>query len=261
MNSAQLALTAVQLVARRGGVTLTELARELQIPASTAHRVLTNCIATGYVQQEYAGGRYMAGPTLRDMALEMSWGVSVHNIVSPILSEVRDQLGLTTSISVLEGRSVRFASSLEGGRQHRLASRLGRVIPAHATAAGKAVLAFCTPADLVRRYPGRKLAPVTDRTIAEWDQLTRQLDTIRARGWAISIGESEPTINDIAVPVMTLNGDAAAAISVAAVAPHLCTRAEILEVLDPLIAAASRIQWTIRANDLAPHAPGSSEAG
>lgn len=258
MNSAQLALSAVQLVARRGGVALSELADELRIPRSTAHRVLANCVETGYVRQEYAGGRYVTGPALQEMALGMSWALSVHSIVSPILNEVRDQLSLTTSIAVLEGRTVRYASSLEGGSRHRLASRLGRVRPAHATAAGKAILAFCAPAELTRRYPGRKLCSATDRTVTDWDQLTRQLDAIRARGWATSIGESEPSINGVAVPVMTLSGDAAAAISVVAPVPHLSIRSEIVDVIDPLIAAASRIQWMMNASHLPPRLPDGS---
>src|SRR5690242_8014297 len=47
VNSAQMALRAVQLVAQRGSLTVTELAAELRVAKSTAHRVLANCVAAG----------------------------------------------------------------------------------------------------------------------------------------------------------------------------------------------------------------------
>lgn len=62
MNSAQMALRAVQLIAQRGGVALTELASELQVPRSTAHRVLANCVAAGYVRQEHSDNRHSSVP-------------------------------------------------------------------------------------------------------------------------------------------------------------------------------------------------------
>lgn len=219
MNSGQMALRAVQLVAQRGGVALAELASELQIPRSTAHRVLANCTAAGYVRQEHSGSRYVAGPALHEVALRMASVASVHDMVAPILSNLRAQLELTTSVGILEGRSVRFVASLEGGGTRPLASRLGRVVPAHSAAGGKVMLAFCSPTDLAHRYPGRSLARATNRTITHWGTLMCQLDTIRTRGWGTSIGESERGVNGLSAPIMTASGESVASVSVVAAAP------------------------------------------
>lgn len=248
-------LRAVQLVAQRGGVAVTELASELQVARSTAHRVLANCVATGYVRQEHSGGRYVAGPALYEVPLRMSSAVAIHDVVAPILTELRTELDLTTSIGVLEGRSVRFAS-FEGHGVQPLGSRLGQVRPAHSVAGGKAMLAFCSSDELARRYPGRDLTPVTERTITEWDEFLHELRMVRTRGWATSVGESEPVVNSVGVPIMTASGDSVAAISVAAYAPRLGTDSEVLQVVRPLVGAASRLQWLLYSSRLpAPQLP------
>ncbi|MFF5143049.1 IclR family transcriptional regulator [Streptomyces sp. NPDC013157] len=146
----------------------------------------------------------------------------------------------------------RFVAALEGGGTRPLASRLGWVRTAHATAGGKAMLAFCSPADLAHRCPGRNLARVTDRTITDWNSLTRQLETVRARGRATSGGESDRAVNGLAAPIMPPSGESVASVSVAAFAPRLSTRSQILEVVGPLADAASRIERELRGGPISP---------
>lgn len=252
MNSAQLALRAVQLVARRGSLTVTELAAELRIARSTAHRVLANCVATGYVRQDHVGGPYVIGTTVHELALGATSAVRLRDAAAPVLNELRDTLGLTTSVTILENRSARFVQSLEGAAPHRLNSRLGLVRPAHCVSGGKAMLAYCSEDDLAHRYPTRVLAGRTERSITDWDELMRHLDAVRARGWATNVGESDPGVNGLGAPILLGSGDPVAAINVASVAPRLCTRAEILEVVAPLVDAATRIQSALRGGPVAP---------
>lgn len=246
MNSAQLALRAVQLVARRGTLTVTELADELGIARSTAHRVLANCVATGYVRQDHVGGPYVTGKTVHELALSATSAVTLRDAAAPVLAELRSALGLTTSLSVLESRSARFVQSLEGGAPHRINSRVGLVRPAHSTSGGKALLAYYSDEDLLRRYPVRALPRLTAHTITDWDELTRQLRVIRARGWATSRGESHPAVNGVGVPILLGSGEPVAAISLASLTPRLCTKGAILRVVGPLVDAATRIQSALR---------------
>jgi DNA-binding IclR family transcriptional regulator len=191
----------------------------------------------------------------------MATAVALNDVMVPVLRELRDQLGLTTSNGILEGRSVRFVLSLAGGGTRPLGSQMGQVRPAHSVAAGKAMLAFCSPSELAGRFPGRHLARVTERTITGWDEFLRHLDIIRARGWASSIGESDLAVNEVSVPMLTLNGDPVGSISVAALATRLSTKPEILDVVGPLLDAASRVQATVRDSRLSPFPLGTSGIG
>jgi IclR family acetate operon transcriptional repressor len=246
VNSAQMALRAVQLVARRGSLTVSELAAELQVARSTAHRVLANCVATGFVRQDQVGGPYVIGKAIHELALGATSAVRLRDAGQAVLESLRREVRMTVSALVLEGRKARFVQSLEGAGPGRAASRLGRVLPAHCTSGGKAMLAFCSPEDLARRYPSRRLDRMTDRSLGDWDALLRALDVIRARGWATNVGESHPTITAIGAPVLLGSGDPVAAVTVAATADRLRTRAEIDSMLPPLLEAATRIQSSLR---------------
>lgn len=69
MNSARMALHTVSLVGRRGSVTPSEVAAELGVARSTAHRVLGNCVAAGFVRQDVTGGPYLVGRAVHELAL------------------------------------------------------------------------------------------------------------------------------------------------------------------------------------------------
>lgn len=241
-----MALRAVQLLACRGSITVTELARELGVAPSTAHRVLANCVAAGFARQYHVGEPYLPGEVMLEMTLSVTSAVSLRDAGGSMLGELHKQTGLTTSLLVLEGRHARFVQSLEGCGPLRASSRLGRVTAAHCTAGGKAMLAFCAEDDLTRRYPGRRLDRLTERSIAEWDDLLRDLAQVRHRGWALSAGESDKAVTAIGAPILLGSGEPVAAVALAASSRYLRTRAEITPYLEPLLHATTRIQTELR---------------
>src|SRR5262249_9782163 len=83
------------------------------------------------------------------------------------------------------------------------ATRLGRPSIAHATAAGKVMLA-CTG-----RLPGPPLRAYTERTITDLGRLETELERVRRRGWADAYEEREPGLNAIAAPVWSSAGELA----------------------------------------------------
>lgn len=260
MNSTQLALRALLVIAQRGGIRLSELASELQVARSTAHRILTNCVAAGYVRQESAGARYEPGPHLYEIALRMASTVDLNRAIAPALEAVHRRFGYTTNFSALEGRYARVLLSLVGTGPRPVSSQMGSIHPAHADAAGKAMLAFCTPEDLNARLSEHHLVALTPRTVTDRHELIRQLEITRERGWAVAFGEGHPDVDDAAVPVLGLSGEALGAISVAAWAPRLQARAELAELIGAMQDAASQIQWALGAG-AGSAAPGEASGG
>jgi DNA-binding IclR family transcriptional regulator len=246
VNSALMALRAVQLVAQRGSLTVSELAAELHVAKSTAHRVLANCVAGGFVRQDHVGGPYVTGMAVHELALTATSAVRLRDAAQRALENLRDETGMTASVLVLEGRTARFVQSLEGSGPGRASTRLGRTLPAHCTSGGKAMLAFLPEAELCRRYPTRRLERITDRSITDWDALVRVLAVVRARCWAANLGETDPAVTGVGAPVLLGNGDPVAAVCLAATSDRLHTRSEIDSVVPPLLATATRIQSALR---------------
>jgi IclR family acetate operon transcriptional repressor len=119
-------------------------------------------------------------------------------------------------------------------------ARLGRPSVRHATAVGKAMLAF----------GGEHGAPVgagpfeafTERTIVEPAALAADLDEARRRGWADAVGEREPDLNAVAAPVYDRTGGLAAILGLQGPAARLTAerRAEVAGVLVGAAADLSR---------------------
>lgn len=246
MRSASAALRTVTIVAARGGVTVAELARELGVSTSTAHRVLRACLRLDFVRQEHVGGRYLPGQALRELALTSSSAVSLRDIAEPVLARLRRETGETVSLMVFEGRHVRFVQSLEGGAPERVASRLGRVFPAHVISGGKAMLAHEAPGLLERRYPGRHLERPTLRATTDWAQLLDELQIIRRRGWSASVGESDPGVSGVGAAVRLGTGEPVAAVAVSVSSERMPTPAHAGTLAPLVTAAAEAIQRGLR---------------
>jgi len=84
-------------------------------------------------------------------------------------------------------------------------ARVGRPSVAHATAAGKVMLAFGTPVSAGGADP--ELVAYTDRTITDRDALAAELEAVRESGLAEAVGEREPDLNSLAAPVIGRGGE------------------------------------------------------
>jgi DNA-binding IclR family transcriptional regulator len=247
ISSASAALALVRLIARRGSVTVTEVSRELDVAPSTAHRLLATCVREGFARQDHMGGPYTVGPALHELTLVVgSNAVSLRDAGAEVLADLRDELGETVSLAVLEGRHTRFVQSLEGRQSVRVSSRLGLLLPAHSSSGGKAMLAALAPAALRDRYPSHHLQATTDRSIGDWDALEHELARIRRRGWATNLAETDPSIAALGAAVLLGTGEPVAAVSVAAPMSRLGTATRLRALAPAVVAAASLIQQRMR---------------
>jgi IclR family acetate operon transcriptional repressor len=247
ISSAAAALALVRLVARRGAVTVTEVSRELDVAASTAHRLLATCVREGFVRQDHVGGPYRVGPALHELSLVAgSNAVALRDAAAQVLIDLREEVGETVSLAILEGRHTRFVQSLEGPKSVRVSSRLGRLLPAHSTSGGKAMLAALSPDAVAARYPSHHLEPTTPRSVTDWEELQRELARIRRRGWAVNLGETDLSVAALGAAVLLGTGEPVAAVCVAAPMSRLGTAARLRALAPAVIAAASLVQQRMR---------------
>lgn len=102
---------------------------------------------------------------------------------------------------MLDGASVRFVAAVEGPAAVRVASRLGRTMPAHCTSTGKVMLAQLSPPELRALLPRERLERITSHSIASRAELEAELSGIRERGYATNREESEEGVASVAVPI------------------------------------------------------------
>ncbi|UTM39797.1 IclR family transcriptional regulator (plasmid) [Rhodococcus pyridinivorans] len=171
-------------------VRVSDVARELGVARSTAHRLLTTLERYRFATQQVRGKAYEAGPALLDMGLHALADLDLRSVARSHLEHLCRMTSESTGLLVLEGRDVVVLDFVPGSHRLRVVERLGDRAPAHSTAAGKAILAALNPNDIRRLYPGESLPASAPRSVHTRRALEEELERIRHDGYALNREES-----------------------------------------------------------------------
>jgi IclR family acetate operon transcriptional repressor len=192
-----------------------EVARELEFPTSTAHRLLASLRSRGYVVRT-TSGRYRLGPAATALGRRAS-DEALAPIVRAALERVAAETGETALVGIRDpaGGGLLILDRIESPQRLRLALDVGQVVPLHAGAASKALLAHLAPREIERVVTG-PLPRIGPGTITDGDALLRDLEAVRRVGHARSREEATEGGWAVASPVLGVDGQARAAIGIIA---------------------------------------------
>lgn len=216
IESVDKAFQMLNLFIDRRQLRLSDVRDALDLTQSRAHRLMAMLVYHGFAVQDRITRTYQPGPALVDLGLSIVHGMDLRSVARPVLEDLAADLGETTALGVLEGDQVRFIDAVESELFLRVASRVGKLLPAHATSLGKALLAEMPDQTLRTLYPTEQLAPMTAQTIVRRSVLEERLSTIRKQGYAVNSSESEEGISSVAMAIRDPARGAVGAISVAA---------------------------------------------
>jgi DNA-binding IclR family transcriptional regulator len=200
---------------------VTEISRVVGLHKSTTFRLLSSLIAEGLVSQDPETGRYRLGLGLLELAGRVQVHMEVRQAARPYMQPLAQQLGATVNIAILDrGMSFNIEQAVPAGYLVVNYGWVGRRTPLHATSTGKILLAWRPTAE-VQAQLSSTLESYTPNTITRMDLLAKELEDIRATGYAIGREEYEVGLNAIAAPVRDRTGDVIAALSVSGPAYRL----------------------------------------
>jgi IclR family acetate operon transcriptional repressor len=181
-----------------------DLARYLEVPIPTVHRLLGALARLGYVARDEQTRRFRLGGAAMQLG-ERARAVSDLRAVALLplrrLSGATDETAVLTVLSHTRDRSV-CLERVETSQPLRLSVQPGSELPLHAGASQKALLAFM-PGREVDRLLDQPLDRLCTATITDPRQLRHDLELIRERGWASSYEETNVGVWGIAVPVIS----------------------------------------------------------
>jgi IclR family acetate operon transcriptional repressor len=202
VKSAERSLRILEVLGEaRGPMSVTELHRRTGYPRSSLHQLVHTMIAMNWIESTNDGAMVGIGSRAllvgtayldRDLALP-------HAIRT--LEKVRTKTGYTAHYARLEGPSVIYLATRESTAPHRATSRVGRQLPAHATALGKVLLAELTAVEVFAVLPDDPLPPMTAHTVSRHADLMRELEATRQRGYAVEREQNTLGLGCVAVPV------------------------------------------------------------
>lgn len=216
INSVDNALRLLLMFRDHRLIGVAQASETLGVGRSTAHRLLAMLQSRELIQQDPATKAYTSGPALVDIGLSIVRQMDIRQHLRPFLEQLSRTLGETVHLMILEEASALFLDSVESSKALRTSSRIGSAYPAHTTSGGKALLAELAPARLAELYPSERLPRLTPRSITTRSGLLRELDRVRAQGYATNRSESEPDIAAVAVVVRNAFGEPQGAVAVSA---------------------------------------------
>ncbi|WP_228083629.1 IclR family transcriptional regulator [Streptomyces profundus] len=219
LTSVDNALRLIHALGEHGELRVYEAADLLGVARSTAHRLLSTLTFRGFATR--AGGHvYRPGPALADAGLRALGRLDLRQVAKPHLRALSEDTGETVHLVVLEGNGARFVDGVESAQPLRVGLRIGMVLPAHSTSAGKAILAALPPEQVRSLYP-RGVQTLTGRTLASLEDIERHLATVARVGYATNHGESAEDVSAVGVVIRDHTRAPIAAIAVAAPSERL----------------------------------------
>lgn len=152
-------------------------------PRSSLHGLLRTLRDAGWLEADAGGTRFRLGVRALICGTAYVDRDPVMPHATATLERLRDETGYTAHYARLCGADVVYLETRESRRSQHLVSRVGRTLPAHATALGKALLAELTD-DEVRGLLPTTLPALTDHTVTSRTALLAELGAARTRGFA-----------------------------------------------------------------------------
>ncbi|UUZ83765.1 IclR family transcriptional regulator [Paenibacillus sp. P26] len=121
--------------------------------------------------------------------------------------------GLTVNLVILDGNEGVYIDKIEGTSGIVAYSRIGRRVPIHSSAVGKALVAYKHRDDIEKILKGYEFGIQTENTITNGPDFLKELEKVRSEGYAIDNQENEPGVRCVAVPVRNHTGQVIAAVS------------------------------------------------
>ena len=202
--SLSLGLQIIDLLVRHDLLTVTDVAEQLGVQRSRAHRSLTTLVHEGYALPATQHKGYVAGPKILLLSGTTAMGARTRFRLRPILQDIVEATGEAAHSSVLLGRELVVVDGRRSTHRHDIGLRVGMIAPAHAMAGGKLLLSYLSEQQLLALYPEEELPRRAPQTISRRSILLGELEQIRRTGYSQTVQESESGVNSVG---MLLSGD------------------------------------------------------
>ena len=245
MQALHRGLRILDLVAsREGPVRFTTLLEASSLPKGTLHRILQTLIDERYLALDDRTQAYSLGSKPFQLAHRVWDQFDLRGAAEPELQRLAELTGEAVRLGIIDGDKVLYIDQRDMPRQVRLSNGTGARSAIHATALGKAMAAHLTEVDRQRLLKDVDLESFTDKTIIEPGDLDQQLNIVKARGYAISVGEQYDDVSAVAAAILDHRARPLAAIGI--IGPSYRLPAEVLHAHGrEVIEAARRIAGNI----------------
>lgn len=192
-------------------LSLSQISRRAELSLTTTHRLLGELQGWGALKKR-DDGNYVVGRRLWQLGLLAPVHSGLREVASPYLNDIHATTLATVHLAVLDNSRALYLDRIYGHSSVPVVSTVGSRLPLYATGVGKVLLAHA-PSSVVAEVVD-SLERITPYTIIQPGRLTRQLEAVRADGYAYTVEEMSLGACSVAVGIHNRDGDIVAAIGV-----------------------------------------------
>lgn len=196
IQSISRALDVLETLAQAGTeVTLSEISERTGLNISTCHHILATLQDRGYVSQNPRGRGYFLGNRILELSSSRLRQFNLVDIAMPDLRRLNQETRESVHLAVMQGLELTTLAQLDSLEAIRVGSGAqGKTNAAHATATGKAILAWLPETEIARVIAEKGLTRFTDRTLTSIADLLEDLRLVRRNGYSLDDEEFEPGV-------------------------------------------------------------------
>lgn len=211
------------IATRKMPVSMADICKELAIPKSSTFELVYTLIDKGFLQFADENLKtFRLGLKLFQVGVAFLSNSNLHNDAKPVIENLALASGHSVLIAVEhQGKIVYLDKAEPPDEVIRIEAQLGSSNPLHCTGLGKALLAAYSNEKVKKITGGKQLIPKTPFSITKYDELIKELDRIRKRGFSIDNKESEINVFCVAAPIYDSFDNPVAAISMRCLASSI----------------------------------------
>jgi len=194
------------------------IGQRVGLDKATVTRLLRTFVETGYVTQDETTRRYRLTGKILWLAHRATVRLDLRTVARPHLTALRDELGETVHLGIMEDLRVVYVDKLEADNSIQLVSAVGQTMPLHSTSLGKAMLAALPDEEREGKLARMDFQPRTDRTILDRATFREEIRQTQLRGYSTDDRENEPFGACVGAAIVGADGRPVGAVSISG--PH-----------------------------------------
>ncbi|ABL73079.1 IclR family transcriptional regulator domain-containing protein [Paracoccus denitrificans] len=230
--------------AERPRLSIAEVAEATGLDRATARRCLLTLHELGYA--DYDGKFFTLTPRILRLGMGALAAMPLAQLVQPWLDQLSEQIGQSTSVSILDGTEIVYLARAAQRRVMSIGLMPGSRLPAHCTSMGRVLLA-ALPGPEARAIIERSvLTPRTRHSLTSPEEIMARVARARADGHAVIDQEVELGLRSLGVPLYNAHGRVVAALNIGVAAVHSSAEELVALYLPALLKVQEGLRRVLR---------------
>ena len=225
---------------RQRQMTLSDVARAVDLPRATVRRSLATLVDLGYLETE--GRLFRLTPGVLKLAIAYLSSDPVPSILQPVCERLCRQVGASCSVAVRDGEEAVMIARAVPARPASVGLGVGYRLLVFCSALGRVLASTMADPELDTFMTNLKPVRFTRQTVVAKPEIRRLILDVRKKGYALADQEAEVGIRSIAVPLVRFDGRAVAAINIGVQPEQVSAKAMIADYLPLLLKEAKALK-------------------